>query len=257
MIVSKEGPVTTITLNRPECHNALDQELSAELNAAVKEVDFDRECRVLVFRGAGDTFCAGDDVKGFQNFEPGDGPWEIRMYQQTVNVIDNLVPVTVAAVDGVCMGGGLELTLVCDFVVATNRSRWGMPEINWDITPGWGGTGRLSKFAGRRKAKEWNLLGNVFSAETAERYDLVNRVCEPEMLDEEVRELTEILLSRNPQTLLTTKYFVDKAADLDMWQSLFFEGAPQRPHGMDGIKAFADGQQRDARRRQSMNFWSQ
>ena len=86
MIVGHDGPVTTITLNRPECHNALDQELSAELNAAVKEVAVDRACRVLVIRGAGDTFCAGDDVKGFQNFKPGDGPWEIRMYQETANL---------------------------------------------------------------------------------------------------------------------------------------------------------------------------
>ena len=94
------------------------------------------------------------------------------MYQETVTMIDNLVPVTIAAVDGVCTGGGLELTLVCDFVVATNRSRWGMPEINWDITPGWGGTAKIAKFAGRRKAKEWNLIGALFSAAVAERHDL-------------------------------------------------------------------------------------
>src|SRR5919109_1330047 len=183
LVVAKDGAVTTLTLNRPECHNALDKELSAELNVAVREIESDHDCRVVIFRGAGDTFCAGDDIKGFQTFVPGDETWEIRRYQQTVQMIDNLVPVTIAAVDGVCMGGGLELTLVCDFVVATDRSRWGMPEINWDITPGWGGTGRLSKFAGRRKTKEWNLIGNLFSAETAERHNLVNHVCSPDDLD--------------------------------------------------------------------------
>jgi enoyl-CoA hydratase len=86
MLVNRDGPVTTLTLNRPEVHNALDQELSAELNAAVKQVAVDRECRILIIRGAGDTFCAGDDVKGFMDFKPGDGPWEIRMYQETVNI---------------------------------------------------------------------------------------------------------------------------------------------------------------------------
>src|SRR6266404_4904737 len=156
LIVSREGP--------------------AELNAAVKEISVDRECRVVILRGAGDTFCAGDDVKEFNDWAPEDFIWQVRMYQETVTMIDNLVPVTIAAVDGVCTGGGLELTLVCDFVVATNRSRWGMPEINWDITPGWGGTGRLSKFAGRRKTKEWNLLGYLFSGAVAERCDLVNRL---------------------------------------------------------------------------------
>lgn len=262
LIVGHDGPVTTIVANRREVHNALDRELSAELNAAVKEVSIDRGCRVLVIRGAGETFCAGDDIKGFQNFAPGDGPWEIRMYQETANLIDNLVPVTIAAVDGVCTGGGLELTLVCDLVIATTRSRWGMPEINWDITPGWGGTGRLSKFAGRRKAKEWNLIGALFAAATAERHDLVNRLCEAEDLDREVAALVDVLLTRDPQTTTVTEYFVDKGADLDMASSLFFEGAPQRvaagQRGVSkGIADFADKESRDARRKMVMNFWQE
>src|ERR1700741_3572223 len=151
LLITKDGPVTTVTLNRPEVHNALDKELSKELNLAMKEIDTDRECRVVILKCAGESFCAGDDIKGFASFEPEGVLWEIRMYQQTVNLIDTLVPVTIAAVDGVCVGGGLELTLVFDFVVATDRSRWGMPEINWDITPGWGGVTRLARFAGRRK----------------------------------------------------------------------------------------------------------
>lgn len=260
LIVGHDGPVTTVTLNRPKVHNALDKEISAELNAAVKEVAVDRDCRVLVIRGAGDTFCAGDDIKGFLDFRPDDGPWEIRRYQETANIIDNLVPVTIAAVDGVCTGGGLELTLVCDLVIATTRSRWGMPEINWDITPGWGGTGRLSKFAGRRKTKEWNLIGALFTAETAERHDLVNRLCGAEDLDREVDALVEVLLSRDRQTTTVTKYFIDKGADLDMGSSLFFEGAPQRmAFGQKGVTAgiadFADKESRDARRKLVMNFW--
>ena len=228
LIVSHDGPVTTITLNRPEVHNALDREVSAELNRAVKDVAVDRGCRVLVLRGAGDTFCAGDDIKEFNEWKREDGFWQVRQYQETVTIIDNLVPVTIAAVDGVCTGGGLELTLVCDFVIATHRSRWGMPEINWDITPGWGGTSRLSKFAGRRKAKEWNLTGALFTAATAERHNLVNRLCDPDDLDDEVASLVEVLLAKSPMTTLCTKYYVDKAADLDMASTMVFEGAPPR-----------------------------
>lgn len=255
LIVSRDGPITTITLNRPAVHNALDKEVSAELNRAVKDVDVDRECRVLVLRGAGDTFCAGDDIKEFNDWSRDEVIWQVRQYQETVNVIDNLVPVTVAAVDGVCTGGGLELTLVCDFVIATNRSRWGMPEINWAITPGWGGTGRLSKFAGRRKAKEWNLIGALFSAETAERHDLVNRRCEPEDLDDEVDALVEVLLSKSPGSLHCTKYFLDKGADLDMWSSMFFEGAPPREPFGEGVRDFVERDTRDERRKLIMNFW--
>src|SRR5882757_395320 len=260
LIVSRDGPITTITLNRPECHNALDREVSAELNAAVKEISVDRDCRVVILRGAGDTFCAGDDIKEFNDWAPEDFIWQVRMYQETVTMIDNLVPVTIAAVDGVCTGGGLELTLVCDFVVATHRSRWGMPEINWDITPGWGGTGRLSKFAGRRKTKEWNLIGALFTAETAERYDLVNRLCEAADLGREVAALIEVLLSRDQNATTVTKYFVDHGADLDMANSLVFEGAPQRialgQRGASrGIADFSDKDAREARRKLVMNFW--
>jgi enoyl-CoA hydratase len=196
LVVNRDGPTTTITLNRPDVHNALDREVSAELNQAIKDIDVDRNCRIVVLRGAGETFCAGDDIKEFNTWKPEDTIWQIRQYQETVNLISNLVPVTIAAVDGICTGGGLELTLVCDLVIATTRSRWGMPEINWDITPGWGGTGRLAKFAGRRKAKEWTLIGALFSAETAERHNLINRLCEPEKLDDEVNDLVEVLMAK-------------------------------------------------------------
>ena len=255
LIVSREGSVTTITLNRPECHNALDRELSAELNNAVREISVDRECRVVILRGAGDTFCAGDDIKEFNDWGPDDFIWQVRMYQETVTMIDNLVPVTIAAVDGVCTGGGLELTLVCDFVVATNRSMWGMPEINWDITPGWGGTAKIAKFAGRRKAKEWNLIGALLSAAVAERHNLINRLCEPEALDREVDALVEVMLAKNPATLQVTKYFLDKGADLDLASSMIFEVAPPRQLERQGIADFVEKSSRDQRRKLVMNFW--
>jgi enoyl-CoA hydratase len=255
LVVHRQGPVTTITLNRPDCHNALDREVSAELNEAVRKVSIDRDCRVLILRGAGDTFCAGDDIKEFNDWEPDDFIWQVRMYQETVNVIDNLTPVTIAAVDGVCTGGGLELTLVCDFVIATNRSRWGMPEINWDITPGWGGTAKIAKFAGRRKAKEWNLIGALFSAAVAERHNLVNRLCEPDALDREVDALVEVLLAKNPSTLKVTKYFLDKGADLDLASSMIFEGAPPRQFERQGIADFVEKSSRDQRRKLVINFW--
>lgn len=255
LVVNREGPVTRITLNRPECHNALDRELSAELNQTVKEVNVDRDCRIVILTGAGNTFCAGDDIKEFNDWKPEDGNWQVRQYQETVKILENLVPVTIAAVDGVCTGGGLELTLACDFVIATRRSRWGMPEINWDITPGWGGTAKIAKFAGRRKAKEWNLTGALFSAEKAERHDLVNRLCEPDELESEVAALTEVMLAKSPTTVLCTKYFLDHGADFDYAQSMIFEGAPPRQPFGQGIRDFVTREARDQRRTLVRDFW--
>ena len=255
LIVDRDGPVTRVALNRPEVHNALDREVSAELNAVMHEVKVDRQCRIVVVQGAGETFCAGDDIKEFNDWRPEDGHWQVRQYQETVKVLENLVPVTIAAVDGVCTGGGLELTLACDFVIATRRSRWGMPEINWDITPGWGGTAKIGKFAGRRKAKEWNLIGALFSAEKAERHDLVNHLCEPEELDTEVAALIDILLAKDPVTLQCTKYYLDHGADLDLANSMIFESAPPRKAFGQGIRDFVERDTRDARRKLVMDFW--
>ncbi|WP_439358589.1 enoyl-CoA hydratase/isomerase family protein [Bradyrhizobium sp. DASA03007] len=257
MIVDRNGPVTTLILNRPKVHNALDRELSAELNAAVKQVAFDRECRVLVLKGAGNTFCAGDDIKEFNEWTPEEGPWQVKLYQETSNLIDNMWAITIAAVDGVCTGGGLELTLVCDFVVATDRSRWGMPEINWDITPGWGGTNRLQKFAGRRKTKEWNLIGGLFDAKTAERYDLVNRLTTPEKLDADVQALVDVMLEKAPTAVRCTKHFLNASADATTSIGLAFEGAPPRLHlaQSKGIREFVHRDTRDTRRRLANALW--
>ena len=257
LIFDRQDTVTTITLNRPEVHNALDRELSAELKEAILKVRADRECRVMILRGAGDTFCAGDDIKEFNEWKGDESYWQVRLYQETVQLIEDLTPVTIAAVDGVCTGGGLELTLVCDFVVATDRSRWGMPEIDWDITPGWGGLSRIPKFAGRRKAKEWNLIGMLFSAHKAERYDMVNRVVGPEDLESEVAKLTEIMLQKHPMTVRRTKFALNKSADLSVHGALAFE-VPIMPYarGSSGLKDFKSADSRKKRRELSKDFWS-
>jgi len=172
-----------------------------------------------------------------------------------VQIIEDLTPITVAAVDGVCTGGGLELTLVCDFVIATDRSRWGMPEIDWDITPGWGGTSRLPRVAGRRKAKEWNLIGALFDAATAERYDLVNRIVTPEGLTAEVEALCQVMLRKHPLTVRRTKFIMNKGADLHISGALAFE-VPITPFaGTTGIADFTDRDARARRRELSRDFW--
>jgi len=261
IIFERDGEVSRITLNRPQSHNALDKQMSEELAEAVRWVKGDRECRVLIIGGKGDTFCAGDDIKDFLSWTDEDPYWQCRKYQETAQMIEDLTCVTIAAVDGVCTGGGLELTLVCDFVVATDRSRWGMPEIDWDITPGWGGVTRLGKFAGRRKTKEWNLIGQLFDAETAERHDLINRICAPANLQKEVDALVTVLLAKNPVTLRRSKFVLNKGADLPVPSAMAFE-VPIQPFAnkpgrfaTPGMEDFAKRDTRAARRKVSKTFW--
>lgn len=178
-----------------------------------------------------------------------------------MKIIEDLTPITVAAVDGVCTGGGLELTLVCDFVIATDRSRWGMPEIDWDITPGWGGTSRLARVVGRRKAKEWNLIGALFDAETALRYDLVNRLCSPDVLDKEVEALSEVMLAKHPVTVRRTKFILTQGADQHISGALAYE-VPLQPFPTadsgalsQGVMDFTDRKKRIRRRDLARDFW--
>jgi enoyl-CoA hydratase/carnithine racemase len=261
ILFDRVGEITTITFNRPETHNAMDREMSDELADAVRRVKNDRECRFLVFRGAGETFCAGDDIKDFLTWTDDDPYWQARQYQETAQMIEDLTPITIAAVDGVCTGGGLELTLTCDFVVATDRSRWGMPEIDWEITPGWGGVTRLARFAGRRKTKEWNMIGQLFDAATAERHDLINRVVSADDLDTEVNALVEVLSQKNPITLRRTKFALNKGADLPLSGAMAFE-IPVQPFASkpgrfatDGMEDFAQPEARARRRVISKSFW--
>jgi enoyl-CoA hydratase/carnithine racemase len=261
IIFERKGAISTITFNEPEAHNALDRLMSDELQDAVRSVKRDRECRILIFRGAGNTFCAGDNIKDFLTWTDDDPYWQARQYQETAQMIEDLTPITIAAVDGVCTGGGLELTLTCDFVVATDRSRWGMPEIDWDITPGWGGVTRLARFAGRRKTKEWNLIGQLFTAQVAEQHDLINRVCKPEDLDKEVNALIEVMLAKNPITVRRSKFVLNKGADLPLSGAMAFE-VPIMPFANKpgrfataGMEDFAKPGTRAARRKVSKSFW--
>jgi enoyl-CoA hydratase/carnithine racemase len=142
----------------------------------------------------------------------------------------------------VCMGGGLELTLCCDFVFTTPDARWGMPEIDMGITPGWGGCTRLQRFAGRRRTKEINLLGYEFSGRQAAEWDLANRVVDREDLEAEVQALTELMLEKSRYAIRRSKYVLNNAADGVLSQVAAFElpiDPAAGPLDVHGIEAFA------------------
>ena len=213
----KDGTVYRVTFNRPEKHNALTVSMQKELHEAVRAVRFDEEARVLIFSGAGNTFCAGDDIVEFPVLatrklaydsatalpeaahNPAVNGFVVTsMFQETAAMIENLNDVvTIAAVDGVCMGGGLEITLCCDFVLTTPDARWGMPEIDYGLTPGWGGCTRMQRIAGRRRTKEINLLAYEFTGRRAAEWDMANRVVDRADLDAEVQALTELILAKS------------------------------------------------------------
>src|SRR4029077_17961702 len=167
--------------------------LSDELIGAIDLVQSSTAVKVLVIQGAGDTFCAGDDINEMYTWGDANGVMRrARLYQTMANALEELDKVTVAAVDGFAVGGGLEITMACDFVVATGRATWGMPEVDVGITPGWGGTTRLARLIGRRMTKEINLLGALHPAARAVQLGLWNRVVPDDRLYAEVEALVEV-----------------------------------------------------------------
>ncbi|MBF6330733.1 enoyl-CoA hydratase/isomerase family protein [Nocardia transvalensis] len=224
----ERGPVARITLNRPEVRNALSIALSAELAEAIALVQESTAVKVLVISGAGETFCAGDDLVEFAaGLDAGTDLNEVlrtvRRYQATANALEELDKITIAAVDGYAVGGGLEITMACDFVVATERARWGMPEIDVGITPGWGGTTRMSRLIGRRLTKEVNMLGALHPAARARELGLWNRVVADDRLTAEVDALVEVLLSKNQQMLRQLKFIINRGVETDLYSAQGFE----------------------------------
>ena len=213
-----------IYLNRPEVMNALSMKLSDELVAAIELVRQSTKLKFLVIKGMGSNFCVGDDIKEMMKWgNANDITRRVRYYQNMANQLEELDKITIAAVDGFAVGGGLEITMACDFVIATKRSKWGMPEVDVGITPGWGGTTRLARLIGRRRAKEINLIGALHTSKKAVEWNLWNRVVANDQLDEEVERLLKVLKSKNQQGMRQLKFIINRGVECDLYTAQGFE----------------------------------
>jgi len=224
LIYKEIDDVAWIRLNRPDVLNALSMKLSEEIVTAIESIRESKKLKFLVIKGAGDNFCVGDDIKEMIKWgNANDITRRVRYYQNMANQLEELDKITIAAVDGYAVGGGLEITMVCDFVIATERSKWGMPEVDVGITPGWGGTTRLARLIGRRRAKEINLIGALHSAKKAVEWNLWNRVVPNDQLDTEVELLLDVLKSKNQQGMRQLKFIINRGVECDLYTAQGFE----------------------------------
>jgi enoyl-CoA hydratase len=224
LIYQEAGQTARITLNRPKSLNALSMQLSDELVEAIERVRRSTSLKFVVISGAGGNFSVGDDITEMRLWGDANGVMRrVRYYQNMANQLEELDKMSIAAVDGYAVGGGLEITMACDFVIATERSRWGMPEVDVGITPGWGGTTRMARLIGRRRTKEVNLLGAIHSAHRAVEWSLWNRVVPDDRLDAEVESLLQVLGSKNQQGLRQLKYIINRGVECDLYTAQGFE----------------------------------
>jgi enoyl-CoA hydratase len=270
LLYEERDGVAYITLNRPSVRNCLSLQLSDHLVAAIERVRASEDVIALVIQGAGDTFCAGDDITEMPRWgDPNMVMRRVRYYQNMANQLEELDKMTIAAVDGYAVGGGLEITMACDFVIATERAKWGMPEVDVGITPGWGGTTRMARLIGRRVAKEINLLGALHPARRAVDLTLWNRVVANDALDTEVQALISVLKTKHQQGLRQLKYIINRGVECDLYTAQGFEAlsasltfavngyweVPDADKGA-GIRGFAEKDELwQSRRGPAIDFW--
>jgi enoyl-CoA hydratase len=221
---SVDGDLARITLNRPDVRNCLSMQLSDELVTALRLVQDSEEIKFLVMDGAGGTFCSGDDITEMPRWgDPNQVMRRVQIYQEMANTLEELDKITIAAVEGFAVGGGLELTMACDFVIAADTAKWGMPEVDVGITPGWGGTTRMARLIGRRRTKEINLLGALMSAQRAVELDLWNIAVPADRLTAEVDALLALLRTKNQQAIRQLKFIINKNVEADLYTAQGFE----------------------------------
>ena len=211
----REDAVVAVTLKRPEAQNRLNERMARELSDVAQTVRDDSGVLVVVLQGAGGVFCAGLEPDALSS----EGP---SLRAGVTAALAGLDRVLIAAVDGDCIGAGLDIALACDIRLATPRSRFGFPEVSQGTIPSGGGTQRLPRIVGRGSALSLLLLAEMIDADEALRIGLVNRVV-PE-LQPALQELTSVLSSRGPIALRYAKEAITKGLDMTLDQGLRLEG---------------------------------
>jgi len=223
------GNVATIRLNRPDRHNALGSRTVDELAEALDAIEGSREARAVILTGAGEkAFCSGVDLKERAAMDADERWAHNRALNAFARRLARLQLPTIAALNGLAFGGGLEITLACDFRIAVEGATFSLPEVGIGIVPGAGGTQRLPRLIGPTRAKEMILTGRRIDAETALDMGLVSRVVAPDLLAEEARKLAEEISANSPLAIAYAKAAVDLASETTSEQGLRYETAAIR-----------------------------
>jgi enoyl-CoA hydratase len=234
-----------ITINRPDVLNALNRRVLGELLVVIGRVSSDDNVKVIILTGAGKAFVAGADIAEMSKLTPREALAFGDLGHSAILGLETLDKPVIAAANGFALGGGTELCLGCDFIYASTKAKFGQPEVNLGVIPGFGGTQRLARSVGLNKARELIYTGAIIDAAEAKRIGLVSDVFEPEDLLDNVMKKAKLLMSKGPIAVAMAKRVMNKGVDLSLDSALEFEkqtfsalfGSEDRTEGM---KAFLD-----------------
>ncbi len=205
IILEKKEKIAHLILNRPEVHNAINDQMIAEIRQAVEALHGDESVRVVIITGSGKAFQAGADIAELSRMDP----IQILKWNQSIvenfNALEEMRQPVIAAINGFALGGGLELALACTLRIASEKARMGLPEVKIGIIPGAGGTQRLPRLIGKGIAAEIILTGEMIDAQTAYRIGLVNRVVPHEELMKAAEELANKIIANGPIAISLAK----------------------------------------------------
>lgn len=244
IIVEVSDHIALIKLNRPEALNALSSQLLSELADAVAAAEANDSVRVMVITGSEKAFAAGADIKEMSEKSFVDVFTE-DLFGPETKVLNGARKPIIAAVSGYALGGGCELAMMCDFIIAADNAKFGQPEINLGVIPGIGGTQRLTRFVGKSKAMEMNLTGRFMDAEEAERSGLVSRVVPAKDLMDDAMATAGKIAEKSSLAVMSAKEAVNRSYETTLAEGMLFErrlfnGLFATDDQTEGMAAFAE-----------------
>jgi len=233
--------IATVVIDRPEALNALNSDVMKELYEAVEKIKATPDVRVALFMGGGEkSFVAGADIKQMADMTPIEGAEWGRFGQSTFSAIAELPCPTIAVVQGFALGGGCELALACDIRIASEKARFGQPEVGLGIVPGFGGTQRLARLVGPGQAKRLIFSGEMISANEAYAIGLVEQVVPHEQLKEAAMKLAQTIASKSPNAVRLAKVAINHGLEGSLEEGMRLEASlfglcfasPEQKEGM-------------------------
>ncbi|MBZ4653957.1 MAG: 3-hydroxybutyryl-CoA dehydratase [Peptococcaceae bacterium] len=225
VLLSKQDSVALITINRPEVLNALNTEVLKELDAAIEDVKADNEVKVVIITGGGNkAFVAGADIAQMKTMTINEAYEFAKLGQNIFAKIETLSKIVIAAVNGFALGGGCELAMACDIRIAAENAKFGQPEVNLGITPGFGGTQRLPRLVGKGKAIELITTADTISANDALQLGLINKVVNGDVMAA-AKEMARKILSKGNYAVRYAKLAVHNGLQTDIQTALAYEAS--------------------------------
>ena len=239
-----EESILLITISRPKAMNALNTQFFNEMDKLVASIKADKEVKVVVITGEGKAFVAGADIAEMVNKNQKEGEAFSRLGQNTFRSLEKLDIPVIAAINGFALGGGMELTMACDFRIAGTKAKFGQPEVNLGLIPGYAGTQRLSRLTNLGTALYLLMTADMIGADEALRIGLVQKVVEQNILMEEVMKIAKNIASKGPQAIKKLKEVVRRGSEMNLDEGSALEAKAfgslfgDNSEGREGMTAF-------------------